>query len=170
MIDLAGVAFVAPDGECAVGWIGEKDAAVGMDDGVVGRVEGLALELAGEHGGRAVMLVAHDLAVAVLAGDLPALPVEGVAVTVARRDAEDADGAVILQAAELNVVGNVAPEQEATDTVPGRSLQPQPAGPETLDGRVALPVLIERRGNGDDVRVRIVHGWGVRAVVAVLLT
>ena len=140
-----------------------------MDDGIVGRVEGLALELAGQHGDRAVVLVAHHLAIAMLAGDLAPLPVEGVAVAVARRVAKDADLTIILQAAQLDVIRDVAPQQEAAHSVPGRTLQPQSAGPQALDGRVADPVLIKSRGDRDDVGVGIVHRWCVRTIVAVLL-
>ena len=140
-----------------------------MDDGIVARIEGLALELAGQHGDRAVVLVAHHLAIAMLAGDLAPLPVEGVAVAVARRVAEDADLTIILQAAQLDVIRDVAPQQEAAHSVPGRTLQPQSAGPQALDGRVSHPVLIKGRGHRDDVGVGIVHGWCIRTVVAILL-
>jgi hypothetical protein len=115
------------------------------------------------------MLIAHDLAIAVLTGDLASLPIEGIAVAVARRVAEDADLTVILQAAQLDVVGDVAPQQEAPHPVPGRPFQPQSAGPQALDGRVADPVLIKGRGDRDDVGVGIVHRWCVRTIVAVLL-
>ena len=83
------------------------------------------------------MLVADDAAVAVLAGDLPALEVEGVAVAVAGGIAEEADVAVFLEPAQLHVVGDVAPEEIAADAVPGRALGPQHSGVEPLDGRVA---------------------------------
>ena len=84
----------------AVGRVGEPDAAVRMRDRVVGRVEPLAVPGVGEHRDRAVELVADDAPGEVLAGDLPALEVEGVAVAVVRRHAEDGDVAVVLDPAQ----------------------------------------------------------------------
>src|SRR5688500_20256620 len=51
-------------------------------------------------------------ALPIFAGDLPAFPVEGVAVRVAGGVPEDADVAVLFEAPQLDVVGDVAPHQE----------------------------------------------------------
>jgi hypothetical protein len=59
------------------------------------------------------VLVAHHAPGEVLAGELAALEVEGVAVAVVRRAAEHRDAAVVLEPAELTVVRDVAPHEVA---------------------------------------------------------
>ena len=139
-----------------VAGIGEPDVAVGVDDGVVGRVELLAVDFFREHGDAAVGFVACDAAREVFARDLSALIVEGIAVGIIRRLTEDADVAVLLEPAQLAVVGDVAPEQVAPDSVPSRAFGPQHVRVvvETLDRGVAelgLETLVER----DDVWIGI---------------
>ncbi len=70
-----------------------------MHHRVVGGVERLSVERVREYRDRAVMFVADDLPVAMLAGNLAALPVKGVAVAVAGRSPERADVAILLQPA-----------------------------------------------------------------------
>src|SRR5207249_10142297 len=125
--------------QAAVAGIGEPDAAVGVDRAVVGRIEPFALPPVGEHGDLARVLVAHDAPVAVLERNLPALPVERVAVGVAGRIAEHADVAVLVQPAELDVVRDVAPDQVPADAAPRRTLGPEHAGVQALDRRVGRP-------------------------------
>src|SRR6185436_20994116 len=108
--------------------------------------------------------VAHHAAVAVLAGDLAALEVEGVAVAVARRTAEDADVAVVVEPAHLYVVRDVAPQQEAPDGAPGRALGPQHAGGQPLDRRVAELVALEALVEHHDVRIRVARRDAARPV------
>ena len=150
----------------AVARVGEPDrAVVRVHDRVVRRVELLALEFVGEHRHLAGVLVAHDPAGAVLAGDLPALVVERVAVGVAGRIAEaPRDVAVFLEPAQILVVRDVAPQQVAADRAPGRSLGPQRAGVQPLDRRVAELVL-EALVEHDDVGVGVAHGLGARAEI-----
>src|ERR1019366_7474334 len=69
--------------EDAVGRIGEPDAAIGVHDNVVGRIQALAFELISDDGGGAVDFVAHHAAAAMFAGKLAAFEVEGIAVAVA---------------------------------------------------------------------------------------
>ena len=140
----------------AVAGIGEPDIAVGVDDGVVGRVELLAVDFFREHGDAAVGFVACDAAREVFARDLSALIVEGIAVGMIRWLAEYAHVAVLLEPAQLAVIGDVAPEQVAPDSVPSRAFGPQHVGAvvETLDRGVAelgLETLVER----DDVWIGI---------------
>src|ERR1039458_6450093 len=71
-------AFVAAHD--AVGRVGEPDAAIGMHHDIVRRIQRLAVVLVGDHGHRAVMLVAHHAAPGMLAGQLAAFEIEGVAV------------------------------------------------------------------------------------------
>jgi hypothetical protein len=88
-----------------------------------------------------------------LAGELPALKIEGVAVAVVRRHAEYADLTVLLDPAQLAVVGDIAPHQIPALAVPGRALAPQRTGPQALDRRITLHILREQRIDDDDVRV-----------------
>src|SRR5262245_65917757 len=88
-----------------------------------------------------------------LARDLSSLEVEGVAVAVVRRQAEDADAAVVLQPPELPIVGDVAPDEVAPLCVPGRPLGPQRAGPQPLDRCIGLRQTVEARIDRNDVRV-----------------
>ena len=124
----------------AVGRIGEPDAAVGMHDDVVGRVQALALELFGDHGDRAVRLVADDAAAAVLARQLPAFEIERVAVAVAGRIAEHSHAPVVFDPAHLDVVRNVAPHEISADAVPCRAFRPQRADSEVA-GSTVLPTM-----------------------------
>ena len=101
------------------------------------------------------MLVAHHAAVAVLAGELAAFEIEGVAVAVAGGFAIHADVAVFFQPAHLAVVGDVAPDQEVAGGMPGRPFGPAGAGVQALDGGVADPVLVEARIERDDIRIGI---------------
>src|SRR5262245_34898094 len=77
----------------AVGRVGEPVAPVGVGDDVVRRVQALAVVGVGDDGDRAVVLVADDAPREVLAGELAALEVEGVAVAVVRGHPEDAHAA-----------------------------------------------------------------------------
>jgi hypothetical protein len=60
-------------GQDAIARIGEPDRAIRMDHDIVGRVERLAVPLVGQHGDRAIGLVAHHAPVQMLAGKLAAL-------------------------------------------------------------------------------------------------
>ena len=114
------------------------------------------------------MLVAHDAPRQVLAGELAALEVEGVAVAVVRRRAEDADAAVVLEPAQLPVVGDVAPHQVAALGIPRQAIPIHSApGPQSLDGAVGLPQRIEARIDREDVGIgEVGRGCAARAEVA----
>src|SRR5208282_5270364 len=137
LLDLEGALVALVVEERAIAGIGEPDAAVGVDDGVVRCVERLAIEAIGQDGRLAVVLVADDAAVAVLAGDLAALTVERVAVGVAGGVADDADVAVVLDPAELDVIGDVGPDEVLTNAVPGGALGPEHARVQASDGGIA---------------------------------
>jgi len=138
-----------------------------MGDDVVGRVEALAIERVGDHRHRAVVLVAHHTPRQMLARDLAALEVEGVAIAVVRRHAEDADLAGIFQPAQLAIVRDIAPHQIPALAAPCRALTPQRTGPQPLDRRVPLHILREQRIDDDDVGVKDIDiGRCVRPKVA----
>src|SRR5690606_27088056 len=75
-------------------------------------------------GDRAVMFGPGDSAIAVLAGDQAALPVDGVAVRITRRLAEHADSSVGLIEAHHPVVRNVRPDEISARGEPGRPFRP----------------------------------------------
>ena len=62
---------------------------------------------------------------------------------------------VVVDPPELDVVGDVAPQQVAADRAPGRPLRPGRARVEALDGGVAdlvpLETGVERHHVGEDV-------------------
>src|SRR5207249_10486574 len=63
--------------------------------------------------------------------DLPALPVEGVAVAVVGWVAKDAYVIVFCEPAVLKVVWDVAPYEIAADSIPRRTLGPHHPGMQT---------------------------------------
>src|ERR1700720_148472 len=97
------------------------------------------------------MLVAHHAAGEMLAGELPALEVERIAVAVVRRIAEHADAAVVLRPAHLAIGRDVAPHQIAPLRAPGRALRPQHTGVQALDRGVGLRNGVELWVNRNDV-------------------
>src|SRR5204863_9179864 len=116
-----------------VRWIREPVAAVRMRNDVVRRVERLAVVLVSDDRHRAVVLVANDAPGEVLARELTALEVEGVAVAVVRRSAEDGDAAVVVEPAELLLVRDVTPHEVPALRAPRRALRPQRARPDPHD-------------------------------------
>src|SRR5438094_1476587 len=129
-------------------------------------VERVAVVLGRDERRRAVVLVANDAPGEVLARELTALEVEGVAVAVVRWSAEHGDAAVVVEPAELAVVRDVAPHEVPALRAPRRALRPQRAGPEPQDRRVALAKTVERRVDGDDVGIDVGDGRRTGAVVA----
>src|SRR5215472_13070626 len=102
-----------------------------------------------------------------LAGDLPTLKIEGVAVAVVRRHAEDADLTVVFEPAQLTIVRAVALYEIPPLGAPGRTLGPQRAGPQAFDRRVALDIIREQRIDDDDVGIEDINvGRSVGAEVA----
>ena len=98
----------------AIRRIREPDAAIRVRHHVVRGVEALAFVGVCEQGNGTVELVAHHAAGQMLAGELPPLVVEHVAVTVVRRHPEHGDAAVVLDPAHLSAPWNIAPEQVAS--------------------------------------------------------
>jgi hypothetical protein len=145
-----GLAFIEL---AAIGRVGEPDAAVGVRDSIVRRIEALAVEGVGDHRDRAVVLIADDASRQMLAGDLPALEIKSVAVAVVGRGAENADLSVVVEPAQLAIVRDVAPHDITTLAAPGRALCPQRTRPQALDRRVALHIFREQRIDDDDVGV-----------------
>ena len=123
-----------------------------------GEFRRLPLNAVGDDGDRTVKLVADHAASQVLAGYLPALEVERVAVAVVRRHAEHRDLAVVFQPAKLTVIGDVAPDEIAALGVPGRPLRPQRACPQACDRAVRLRVTVEQRIHREHVGIGEICG------------
>ncbi len=152
--DLAGRLVALIVGIDAVARIGEPDRAVGFDHRVIGRIEPLALKTVGQRDDCAVMFGAADPAVAVLAGDEPALPVDGVAVGIAGGIAEHRDRAVGLVVAHHAVVWDVGPDEIAPAAEIGGALRPFEAARQFFD----MAVAVEQRAEaGVDNLVIVVH-------------
>src|SRR5262249_27752320 len=100
-----------------------------------------------------VVLVADHAPRQMLAGNLPALEIEGVAVAVVGRHAKDADLTSVFEPAQLAIVRDVAPHQIAALGTPGRALRPQRTGPQSLDRPVSLYVIPEEGMDDNDVGV-----------------
>ncbi len=120
-----------------------------------------------EHENGPIMLVADDLPIAMLAGDLTSLSVEDVAVTVAGRQAEDAQVAVIFRSAALDIIRDVAPDEMVGDPVPGWTFQAHSTCLESGDGGIALKVLAEDGSDGHDVRIWIMDRRSIGSRVAI---
>ena len=89
------------------------------------------------------------------AGHLPPLKIEGIAVAVARWCAKGGDVAILVQPAQLHVVGDVAPEQVTANAVPRRPFRPERAAVEAFDDGIANLVAVKALIQGDDVGVGI---------------
>src|SRR5260221_3552403 len=122
--------------EDAVGRIGEPDAAIRLDDDIVGRVEPLAAVVVGEHGDAAVRLGAGDAARAVLAGDEAALAVARIAVAVVRGLPEDAHAGTLDELHDA-VVRDVAPQESIAVGEIDRPFGPQHAAMQLLEPGIA---------------------------------
>src|SRR5437868_12764032 len=104
----------------AIRRVGEPDRAVRMRHDVVRRVERLAVKGIRDDSHRAVVLPAHDAPEEILAGELPALMVEGIAVRVIGRLAERGDPSIFPDIAVLNIACYVAEDAIFPLAVSGR--------------------------------------------------
>src|SRR5215471_7928598 len=94
---------------------------------------------------------------AMLAADLTALMIEGVAVAVVRRLAEHRDASVVFDVAKLAIVRDVAPDEIAPLAAPSRSFIPLTAGEKPMNPGVVDPKLVEGGVDRDDVGIWIRH-------------
>src|SRR5690606_13471660 len=99
-------------------------------------------------------------------GNLPPFKIECVAVAVASRKTEStADMAVLLEPAQVLVVGNIAPDEITPNAAPRWPFGPQRASVEPHDRRVAelrLEALVENH----DVRIWVSNRRRIRAKVS----
>src|SRR5258705_35207 len=137
-----------------------------MGRDIVWRIEVLALPELSDDADRAVMLVTDNAPAAVFARYLTTLMIERVAIAVVRRLAEHGDAAVVLDVAQLAVVGDVAPDEVASLGTPSRAFVPLAAGEEAMNGGVVDPERVERRVDGDDVGIGIGDRTRIGAKVA----
>ncbi|HEY9412122.1 MAG TPA: hypothetical protein VIP77_21265 [Jiangellaceae bacterium] len=111
---------------------------VGVLDDVVGAVQALAVVALGQHGGAAVMLDPGHPALALLAADEPAQPIDGVPVGVSGGLAPHADRTRGLVPAQDAVVRDVAEQEVAAGREVGGPLGPAAAGEQALHPLVAV--------------------------------
>src|SRR5262245_11413399 len=100
-----------------------------MGGDVVGRTEAFAVPGVGDQSDRSVMLVANDTSREVLARQLTAFEVEGVAVAVVCRKSVERHAPVVVDPSPLPVVRDVAEDEEAAHAVPRRTFEPEAARP-----------------------------------------
>src|SRR5207248_4107904 len=139
----------------AIRRIGEPDRAVGMRHDVVRRIERLAVVSIGDNGHRAVVFPAYDAPKKILARQLPALMIEGIAVGVVGRFAERRHPPVLPDIAVLRVAGDVAEDEVLSLARPSWPFGPIRAGPQPADWSTSQPDAVECRIDDDDVRVRV---------------
>ena len=151
-VDLLLGAIALVVGVDAVGGVGEPDRVVRLHHDVVGRIQALAVPFVRDDGNRAVDLGAGDAARQMLAGDQPALVVDGVAVRIVGALAEHRDFAGGLDEPHHAIVRNVGPDEIAARREPGRPFRPARAGPQALDAHVTGETRLEARIENDDVR------------------
>ena len=143
------VAFVV--GQDAVVGVGEPDAAVRVDGHVVGRVQALAVEVAGQHADLAVQAPRDQAAAAVFAGDDAAPAVARPAVLIAAA-AEHGDAHSGHPSQHL-IVRDVGEQQLFGVGQPQRAFQPPTALIQALDlgvrqhqaAKARVEDVIERR-------------------------
>src|ERR1700731_1063376 len=104
-----------------------------------------------------------------LAGNLPALKIEGVAIGFVGRFAEIVGdiSAAVLEITKLPVVRNVAPHEILALRIPGRSFGPEATGIEPLDGGVADLGLEALGIDDDDIRIGITLRRGAGPEIAI---
>ena len=136
-----------------MGRVGEPDAAIAVFDHVIGRIEPLALIAVGDDRHGSVQFIAGDAAGQVLAGQLPALAVEAVAVRVVRGQPHHADMAIILQPAHLAIVRDVGKQQVLADRAPCRTLKPQPPVHSRRIGALPLRQHVEGRIDAENIGI-----------------
>jgi hypothetical protein len=156
-------ALVKVDG--AVAGIGEPDRlVVGMHHHVVGAIELLVAGLVRQHGDVAIVFEAHQPGA--FGADLPAFGIKAVAIALVGWLAElGRDVAVIVEVAQLTIVGNVTPYQILAGGVPCRTLGPQAAGVEPLDRGVADLGLEALGVDDDDVGIGVALRLGAAAEI-----
>src|ERR1700687_5193877 len=107
-----------------------------MNHDVIWRVQRFTVVLVGNYSDAAIVLVTDHAPSAVFTGKLAAFEIESVSVAVTRGTAKSADVIVLLNKAQLPVVGNIAPQQIASLSAPGRTLGPLCTGVVPVDDRV----------------------------------
>ena len=118
----------------------------------LGELRRLPFHLFRNDGNRAVNLGAGHAARKVLAGDQPALIVDGVAVRIVGVLAEDRDFARGFDKPHHAIVRNVRPDEIAARREPGRTFSPARPRPQALDAHMTREASLEARIENDDVR------------------
>ena len=90
----------------------------------------------GQHRDAAVVLGSGDAPIEVLAGEQPALAIDGVAIGMATGVSKHRDRPIGFVPPQQSVIGDVAPDQVAPCGKPGRPFGPAATCPESIQPRV----------------------------------
>jgi len=116
----------------AVAWIGKPDTAIRVHDHIVWSVELLAVELVSKNSDGAIVFIARHTPRQVLAADLAALIIEGVAIGIVARVVDGADVVVLIKHPEMDIVRDVRPHHVLANAIPGDTFGPKHPGMQTL--------------------------------------
>ena len=112
--------------QAAIPWIGEPDRTITrVDNRIVRCIERLSTIAIRQDIYATVIFIPDYSAVAMFTGDLSPLEVKCIAVAVSRWGSELRHTVIVLNPPQLNVIGNVTPNQITTDAIPRWTLRPQ---------------------------------------------
>ena len=143
-----------------------------MNHYVIRGIELLAPETIGQNRYLPIMFVPDDSPVPMFAGELPALKIKSVSVTVSTWFSKIVNPAIILNPSQLTVIGNVAPNQILSYPIPCRSLRPKHVRTcvYSSNGCIAQAVLPKARIQRQNVRIGISCGGKSRPVTGISIT
>jgi hypothetical protein len=119
----------------AVGGISKPYGAIGLHHHIIGAVQPLALVAVRNDRDAAMLFGAGDTAIAVLAGDKPAVPIDGIAVCITGGKAKHADSAGRLVPAHDAVIRDIAPDEVSAGWEVRRTLDPAASRVELFQAR-----------------------------------
>ena len=141
----------------AVTGIGKPNAAVRVNDDIIGCVQRLALPFLRKNCNGSIVFMTHDATSGMLAREQATFPVKGVAVCVIRRTTKRAYMAILGKPPMLDIVWNITPEQITAAAVPCWTLGPQHSCVQALDGCVSNLVFRKPFIQHQHVSVGISH-------------
>lgn len=141
----------------AVARVGEPDAAILMDNDIIGGVQFPALVIVHQDRNPAVILRSRYPPAVMFAGNETAVTIPGITIAVVRRAAKDRHLPRFFQPAQHPVIRNIAPEQKTAVAKPDRPLRPTRPGPQTLQSRAAQHIPLEARIEHLNSRVGITN-------------
>ena len=119
-----------------IGRVGEPDTAIRVRHSIIWRVQWFTFIAISDNRNIAIVLIAHYPPTAVFAGNLPSLMIKSITIAIARRVTKFSDPIIILNPAQLSVIGYITPHHITPNTIPGRALSPHGAYMMALNGGV----------------------------------